>query len=490
MGPNGWHLAVLLHGAFVSASIDIGNPVGTVAGSLVNVHHYGDPKGGCLPDEHNITVEGIGGDLCSPKCSPKSKTPCPTDVPSGVTAQPHCEITYQDKTKGCCLICSPSTDVASLRAGDAQCGAGSCQPIQGVGVCTYGGPTPSGLPDSCTASSDGTIVCVGDASPEPGCERINKLCCANVLPDAFAKLARYKEKHPFQSLSFTCGGDFGGGDAKWGELFGSLVQNITGLHTLALDFTFNAGASDGLVLAIESALAANPGLTNVSLGLEGSNISDAGAALLGQVLQKHLGHTTTALYVNFRRNAADTEPTYRSITAEGAGKLAAGIGKMSQLKNLTLQYGYCTNMTYKGIATVAAGLQPLQDKLQYLNLDFGYSNVVIGSGAKPFPAFACLGKVLGGFKQLHTLVLNLDYDIDEPGAVQNLGIHLACLPVMEMILPGMDNDKTECHCGLAVDAQKKCLIPNKNYPQLGTACFECLPHANATSCEAFSMQWI
>merc|ERR1712217_148559 len=164
---------------------------------------------------------------------------------------------------------------------------------------------------------------------------------------------------------------------------------------------------------------------------------------------------------------------------------------MRQLKNLTLQYGYCTNMTYKGIATAATGLQPLQDKLQYLNLDFGYVNLATPAGANPFPAFACLGKVLGGFKQLHTLVLDLDCDIDDPPAVQNLGIHMACLPVMKMTLPGMDNTKTDCHCGLAVDEHKQCLVPNKYYTSpLGTACFECLPHANATSCEALSMKWI
>merc|ERR1719253_214305 len=78
--------------------------------SALNSRHYGDPKNGCLKDEHNITVQGIQGDLCSPICSPDSQTPCPTDVPSGVTAQPQCEIICADKTKGCCLTCSPSTD--------------------------------------------------------------------------------------------------------------------------------------------------------------------------------------------------------------------------------------------------------------------------------------------------------------------------------------------------------------------------------------------
>merc|ERR1711998_639355 len=53
--------------------------------------------------------------------------------------------------KKCTLICSPSTDEASLRAGDAMCGKATCQPIQGTGICTYGagpspGPTPTPTP--------------------------------------------------------------------------------------------------------------------------------------------------------------------------------------------------------------------------------------------------------------------------------------------------------------------------------------------------------
>jgi len=99
--------------------------------------HYGDPKDGCLQDELEISIKGVSGDFCSPKCS--LFKPCPSDLPAGVTAGPQCAL--QDAASGakyCALICSPSTDEESLRAGDAQCGTNaSCKSISGAGICTY-----------------------------------------------------------------------------------------------------------------------------------------------------------------------------------------------------------------------------------------------------------------------------------------------------------------------------------------------------------------
>lgn len=99
--------------------------------------HYGDPnvKPGCESDEQKISIQGLDGNLCSPACDASGS--CPTDVPSGVTAQPTCALSGPSG-KYCALVCSPTTDEASLRAGDAQCGTNaSCKPIQGTGLCTY-----------------------------------------------------------------------------------------------------------------------------------------------------------------------------------------------------------------------------------------------------------------------------------------------------------------------------------------------------------------
>jgi len=99
--------------------------------------HYEDPNttGSCQAGEEAVQIQGIKGKMCSPKCS--STGACPTDVPKGVTAKPTCALQGMGG-KFCALICSPSTDERSLRAGDAMCGANaSCKAISGTGICTY-----------------------------------------------------------------------------------------------------------------------------------------------------------------------------------------------------------------------------------------------------------------------------------------------------------------------------------------------------------------
>eukprot|EP00035_Acanthoeca_spectabilis_P000206 m.71730 g.71730 ORF g.71730 m.71730 type:complete len:183 (-) comp10081_c0_seq2:2351-2899(-) len=65
----------------------MGNP--TLVQSLKRPH-YGNPDpDGCLPDEHNATIKGVEGDVCAPVCSSDPTSPCPTDVPTGVTVYMH-----------------------------------------------------------------------------------------------------------------------------------------------------------------------------------------------------------------------------------------------------------------------------------------------------------------------------------------------------------------------------------------------------------------
>jgi len=118
------------------------SPGPTPPGPAPGKTHYEDPNsGGCQSDEIDITINGISGSVCSPKCTGIFKTKCPTDVPTGVTAEPECAL--QDSSnneKYCALICSPSLDEDSLRAGDAQCSTNaSCKavPNANVGLCTY-----------------------------------------------------------------------------------------------------------------------------------------------------------------------------------------------------------------------------------------------------------------------------------------------------------------------------------------------------------------
>lgn len=462
-------------------------------GRLANPTHYGDPKTGCRSDERNVTVQGVLGDLCSPPCGASNHS-CPHDVPAGVqAATAECALTYADQQKGCCLVCSPLSDQASLRAGDVRCGSGAtCQPVQSIGVCTYGAPPSSALPRECHATGSGSVVCAGNASPEPGCEKINQLCCATQLPDAIAALLRYRLAHPFNSLSLACPGNFGGGNASWARTLGRLLTGLPALKQLHLDLSWNMRGGDTLVDAIEAALVASPGLTNFSLLLDAANLSDVGAARLGQLLGARF--RGSALRVSVERNGPDdVTPMPHPLTPIGAKALAAGISALPTLQSLTLSFDSDTNLTATGIAKVARALKPLARTatLTHLDLDLGYVTI---KGDNPGnrhadSALACLGRTLGALNQsLRYLRLNMDCTAGAPPLVRALGVHLACLPVAQMTLPGFD-DRADCHCGLAVDRQRHCLVPNKNFrADLGSDCFQCLPQANATACEMFGGQ--
>jgi C1A family cysteine protease len=105
-----------------------------------NTTHYEDPNtgGGCMADEVEITIQGVAGDVCSPSCTLFS--PCPTDVPVGVTARPQCALKDSGTGKQyCALMCSPTLPIKDQKAADAQCGTNaSCKTVQaGIGLCTY-----------------------------------------------------------------------------------------------------------------------------------------------------------------------------------------------------------------------------------------------------------------------------------------------------------------------------------------------------------------
>merc|ERR1712188_51705 len=104
-----------------------------------NPTHYGDPKTGCESDEKAIQVEGVPGDFCSPKCSTSGS--CPTDMPQGDTATPTCALRSPFGAKYCALICTPSEH--NRNGANGECGTGTCQSIQGTGICTYATSTPA-----------------------------------------------------------------------------------------------------------------------------------------------------------------------------------------------------------------------------------------------------------------------------------------------------------------------------------------------------------
>merc|ERR1712193_226705 len=97
-----------------------------------NPTHYGDPKTGCESDEKAVQVQGVSGDFCSPPCT---NAACPTDKPQGDTATPTCALQTPTGAKYCALICTPSAFASN--GANGECGTGTCQAIQGAGLCTY-----------------------------------------------------------------------------------------------------------------------------------------------------------------------------------------------------------------------------------------------------------------------------------------------------------------------------------------------------------------
>jgi len=335
------------------------------------------------------------------------------------------------------------------------------------------------LPPQCTLAGVDHVECSGSVMHEPDCtaHNVDDLCCLPLLEERFRQLQAYKAARPFATLSFKCDGIFGGGDAPWASLLAERMANMTDLHQLHLDLSTNTLAGDALVEVAASALSASPSLRTVSLALEGSNISDAGATRLGKLLSS--APRIGALELNLRRNG-DPDDHDQPYGAEGAGALTSSLSRMASLTNLTLRFGYDVELRYAGIVAVAKALTPLRHSLTALRLGFGFTTIKEQQGSDS--SLACLGRALGSFTALRTLDLDLDCAVSDPNGVMSLGVHLACLPIAEMSLPAFTKE-ADCHCGLVVDRPRQCLIPNSNYPQLGDACLHCLPDANATACE-------
>merc|ERR1712050_642490 len=101
--------------------------------------HYGNPANGCRSDEQAIQVQGANGDACVPMASGNS---CPTDVPSGTTAQPMPILQDQSGNKYCVLVCRGLGPTGTCPSG-ASCQAPSSRMSfmmkfqASVGICLY-----------------------------------------------------------------------------------------------------------------------------------------------------------------------------------------------------------------------------------------------------------------------------------------------------------------------------------------------------------------
>uniref|UniRef100_A0A7S4SNA6 Uncharacterized protein n=1 Tax=Ditylum brightwellii TaxID=49249 RepID=A0A7S4SNA6_9STRA len=114
--------------------------------------YYGNPTDGCMEDEKMARIKGIPGAICTPSCDDNL---CP-DAGSGL--DPECILqvqTFRGTKKYCALLCEPESDSGCPTTA-------TCQPIQGIGVCTYEAEEGSG--EDYVSSSENSFLVSFDAS--------------------------------------------------------------------------------------------------------------------------------------------------------------------------------------------------------------------------------------------------------------------------------------------------------------------------------------
>jgi hypothetical protein len=77
---------------------------------------YGDPAGGCMADENEISLQGVEGAICAPMCSEDADCPMP---PAPSTGMPMCLFQFEGASEGtnCALVCDPMGMIATCPEG-------------------------------------------------------------------------------------------------------------------------------------------------------------------------------------------------------------------------------------------------------------------------------------------------------------------------------------------------------------------------------------
>ena len=95
---------------------------------------------------HILSLSHKTHSFCSPKCG--SNMPCPADAYKGASAKGQCvlQVPSSPTPSQCALICRPEPGTNGGCPKRAE-----CQPIQGLGICTY----PSSSSSSSSEIEDG-----------------------------------------------------------------------------------------------------------------------------------------------------------------------------------------------------------------------------------------------------------------------------------------------------------------------------------------------
>ena len=104
--------------------------------------HYADPSAGCTGGDQSVSITGLKGNCCAPKCNGQGSA-CPAP-PAGVTAKGECVLEVKGSTTPnlCVLICksNDAEKAMTMLASpfDLTCPPkATCKPIQTTAICTY-----------------------------------------------------------------------------------------------------------------------------------------------------------------------------------------------------------------------------------------------------------------------------------------------------------------------------------------------------------------
>ena len=101
------------------------------------IHNLSDPfqAAGCQMDERNVTITGITGSFCAPKCGTTGA--CPTDTCDGTVASPQCILQDQSGDKYCALVCDPTKKAPFSCSSDEHLNCQKSGSAEIKGICTY-----------------------------------------------------------------------------------------------------------------------------------------------------------------------------------------------------------------------------------------------------------------------------------------------------------------------------------------------------------------
>jgi len=114
--------------------------------------HY--DRSPCQGDEVQGELQDAAGYVCAPRCSGDAFT-CPSDMPSGSSAQPQCMLQDVDRGQFCGLLCQV----------DSECPSGArCRQMAQVSLCLY----PASFSDWARSSSNTRRLTVGWPNKQGG----------------------------------------------------------------------------------------------------------------------------------------------------------------------------------------------------------------------------------------------------------------------------------------------------------------------------------